>query len=114
MQHTLLHTPDDAVILTPEAPAAKPLTSPVAPAARLAARDRIVEIKALRGPEGELLLSLLHASGRHRLQPVRPLEVLIRQLAADGAATRPRQPGKSKVPSLSSTTTALAGAQNTD
>jgi hypothetical protein len=93
VQDTFIRTPDDDVIRTSDAASAR--VNIVAPPRRPVSGDKIVEIKALPGPDGELLLSFLHASGKHRLQPVRSLEVLIRQLAAQ-TATPPRQPQKSK------------------
>ena len=92
VQHTFIRKPDDDVILKSDSPVSDAQIPTVAPSTRHTGGDRIVEIKALPSPDGQLLLSFLHASGKHHLQPVRSLEVLIHQLAAQTANPPPQSP----------------------
>ena len=112
MQNTFIREPNDAVIHKSDAPILDGRISNVATAAPHVGGDRIVEIKAVPGPGGELLLSFLHASGKHRLQPVRSLDVLIRQLAAGTAAPGTTQ--KTKDLAAFPKRRVEAGRQNTD
>jgi hypothetical protein len=112
VQNTFIRKPDDADILKSDAPALDGRVFTVPPPTPYVSGDRIVEIKVVSGPGGELLLSFLHASGKHRLQPVRSLDVLIRQLAAGTAAPGTTQ--KTKDLAAFSKGRVEAGRQNTD
>ncbi|MDQ2954816.1 MAG: hypothetical protein M3R18_07785 [Pseudomonadota bacterium] len=90
VQHTFVRKLDDDVILKSDAPVLDAPIPSVVLSTHHIGGDKIVDIKALPGPDGELMLSFLHASGKHRLQPVRSLDVLIRQLAAQSATPTAR------------------------